>query len=214
MKLFNFHTHNKSESFGIINTFPEGEFSEGNTYSCGLHPWYIDDKYPKDIEKIELLAKNNIIAAIGEAGFDSKSTSDLELQKKIFRLHIEISEKYKKPLIIHCVKYFNELIVLKKEICPTQAWIIHGFRGKSQIVSELLKHNFYFSVSESLTKDRIKAEKFFQLIPANKIFFETDDSKYKIENIYNFAAIQYEMDLEELVLQINKNLASIGIWVG
>lgn len=214
MKLFNFHTHNKSEEYGIINISPGEDIIEGKIYSCGLHPWYIDSDYQEKTENIRQLAGENKIVAIGEAGFDPKSPADLNLQKDVFRKHVGISEKYNKVLIIHCVKYYNELIALKKEIKPAGAWIIHGFRGKIQTASELLKHGFYFSVSESLFIDRHKAEQFFKLIPFDKIFFETDDSNYLIENIYNFASIQYKISLEELVLQINRNLESIGIWVG
>lgn len=214
MKLFNFHTHNKSEGYGIINIFPGEDIIEGKKYSCGLHPWYIDNDYQEKIEKIDQLAGKNKIVAIGEAGFDPKSPAGFNLQKDIFRKHVDISEKHDKVLIIHCVKYYNELIALKKEIKPAGAWVIHGFRGKMQTASELLKHGFYFSVSESLFIDRHKAEQFFKLIPSDKIFFETDDSNYLIENIYNFASIQYKISLEELVLQINRNLESIGVWVG
>ena len=39
--------------------------------------------------------------ALGECGLDKITASDFELQKEVFKKQIQLSEKYKKPLIIH-----------------------------------------------------------------------------------------------------------------
>ena len=176
MKLFNFHTHNPNEDYGIINLFPDASSIEENKlYSIGLHPYYYSENYMQEIEKIQQKAQYPNIVAIGETGFDVKSKVSFEIQKEIFMKHVEISETYKKPLIIHCVKYYNELIEIKKAIKPTQIWVIHGFNAKVGLIKPLFNAGFYFSISVSLLKNQAKSKIFFDIVPCDKIFFETDD---------------------------------------
>jgi TatD DNase family protein len=211
MELFNFHTHNKSEGYGIINIFPDDEIVSGKRYSCGLHPWNYSENFEKDLSKIEILAKKNKLVAIGETGFDPKSPVNIKLQTKIFQKHVEISEKYNLPLIIHCVKFYNQLIKIKSQLNPENVWIIHGFNGKISIADELVKNGFYFSLSEIILKDIAKAESLLEIIPTENLFFETDDKNFDIESIYNFAAKQFSMSLSDLKKYLEINLKIMGI---
>jgi TatD DNase family protein len=211
MTLFNFHTHDKSKNYGIINIFPGDEIIAEKKYSCGLHPWNYSESYNKDLSIIEVLAKENKLVAIGETGFDPKSPVEIDLQTKIFLKHVEISEKYKLPLIIHCVKYFHVLTQLKNEIKPQQALIIHGFNSKISLLQNLVKAGFYFSVSGNLLKNTKKSAEFFAIAPINKIFIETDDSCEDINELYNFAATYLGLGIEDFAAQVNQNLKDIGI---
>jgi len=172
---FNLHTHKPNEKYGIINHQPELIFNDDKKYSTGIHPWDYSGNWKVDLLQVQELAKLSNIVAIGETGFDPKSPVSIEVQKDIFNEHIEISEETKKPIIIHCVKYFNELIQIKKEVKPKQAWIIHGFRAKISIAVNLIKHGFYFSLNESLLKDPDKVKGLFLTIGLRHLFFETDD---------------------------------------
>lgn len=55
-----------------------------------------------------------MVWAIGECGLDKYSQVDFDIQKQYFIKQIELSELTHKPLIIHCVKAYNELLNLKK----------------------------------------------------------------------------------------------------
>ncbi|MDD3860533.1 MAG: TatD family hydrolase [Bacteroidales bacterium] len=211
MKLFNFHTHNKSENYGIINIYPEENILFGKKYSCGLHPWHYSENYETALSQIELLAKEEKIVAVGETGFDPKSPVNIDMQSKIFVKHVEISEKYNLPLIIHCVKYYNELIKIKSQLKPQNIWILHGFNGKIDIAKKLVEQGFYFSISENILKDTKKAGSLLEIIPTDTIFFETDDKNYNIETIYKFVAENYSMTLSDLVKYIEINLKIMGI---
>jgi TatD DNase family protein len=211
MTLFNFHTHDKSESLGIINIFPSDEIIAGKRYSCGLHPWNYSENYDKDLSIIEVLANENKLVAIGETGFDPASKCDIEKQIKIFKEHVNLSEKFALPLIIHCVKYFHILPQIKNEIKPKQAWIIHGFNSKSSLLQNLVKAGFNFSVSGNLLKNGKKSAEFFATVPLHKIFIETDDSSENINELYNFAAEYSGLSVEDFVARINQNLKDIGI---
>ena len=82
---------------------------------------------------------------------------------------IEISENRELPLILHIVRAFPEIIALKKQLSPKQPWIIHGFRGKPQLASELLRHGFYLSIGEKYNPEAVA------VIPRDRLLLESDE---------------------------------------
>ena len=67
-------------------------------------------------------------------GSESLSRNEIiEAQTTLLTFHISISERLSKPLILHIVKAYPEIIALRKSLRPAQPWIIHGFRGKPQL---------------------------------------------------------------------------------
>ncbi len=211
MNFFNFHTHNSSENSGIINISEYGNFTEGKKYSVGLHPWYYDKNSIHKMDEIAKACENPLVVAIGETGFDKKSGLDLSVQTEIFEAHVALSEKLQKPLIIHCVKQFQHLIAEKKKLQPTQPWILHGFAGKLSQVMPLIDNGFYFSISHALLSKDKKSSKFFSFVPKDRIFFETDDQHFPVENVYKTATRWMNISLEELCEIIDKNLKSINL---
>ena len=194
---YDLHTHH----------FPErDEDSSHIFYSIGIHPWHIPkDNIEKELSLIEKCALLPGVKAIGECGLDKLCETDFELQKKVFSFHISISEKTGKPLIIHCVKSFDEIIFFKKKSQPAQAWIIHGFRGKPQQAKQLIRQGFYLSFGSNYNEQSI------QNIPIERIFFETDDSGCDIRTIYGNAAKVLNIPEKNLIRQIEENISSVFI---
>jgi TatD DNase family protein len=189
---YDLHTHH----------FPEGNGDICAIRSVGIHPWYISkDNIEEKLGLIEKYALSPQVQAIGECGLDKLCETDFELQKEVFLSHISISEKTGKPLIIHCVKAFDEIILFKKESRPTQTWIIHGFRGKPQQAKQLIEQGFYLSFGLHYNEQSL------QNIPIERVFFETDDSGCDIRTIYKNAASVLNISEEKLIRQIEKNIS-------
>ncbi|CAM1373297.1 TatD family hydrolase [Tenacibaculum xiamenense] len=215
MMFFDVHTHHfepQKNIVSIINQYPKDN-SIDSFFSVGIHPWYIPKseselKFEFDLLREKLKLKNCL--AIGECGLDKLSETNYEIQKKVFKKHVELSEHAKKPLIIHCVKAYNDIIVLKKQLKPQQAWILHGFNKSLQTAQDLVKNNIYISLGNALIKNR-KLQTVANEIDFSKILLETDNSEESISNIYNtFASIKNE-SIELVIKQINKNFNKIFI---
>ena len=209
MQKIDVHTHQrKSGTFiQILNIFAHDlPFSEGEGYfSTGLHPWHIGAvNHDECLFSIELASIQKNMLAVGECGLDRSITIDFALQEIYFRKQIEIAESHSKPLIIHCVRAFPELIKLKKEIKSTVPWIIHGFQGNQQTALQLLRHDFYFSVGEPLLSQSLKKE-ILSFIPFDRLFLETDDRETSIKLIYQLASQQLKIDVEMLTGIIFEN---------
>ena len=206
MQFFDIHTHNSTsdKEYSILDYGTR--YIADRTISVGIHPWYITGNWKEDFARItELINKDNI-AAIGECGIDKlRSRASIELQIEIFRAHAMLAEKAKKPLIIHCVKSVDEVVSLKKEISPTQAWIIHGFRGNCTQATQLTNAGFYISFGEKFNRESIIA------IPDEKLLIESDESPKNIIEIYRSIADARECSIDELQATVTRNIKNCGI---
>jgi TatD DNase family protein len=206
------HTHKQTGIHGqiaIFNRFPEiFQKKTGELYSCGIHPWYLE-KWESDAVILKQLAENKQLVAIGECGIDVNSVF-FKLQEDTFRYQIEISEQYNLPLIIHCVKAFNEIIRIRKALSITQPWIFHGYQASPEITSQLLKFkSVYFSFGEKLFNLKSKAVEVSQTIPLEQIFAETDESNLPIQDIYKQLATLRKIPEDVLIAQIERNYMSV-----
>lgn len=170
-----FHTHNPHATDAIINAEPGDTLDPKLTYSVGIHPWRISGN--DDVAELDRMARLDNVVAIGETGLDPLCGTDEELQLNLLRHHISLSEELHKPLILHIVKRYYRIMQLKKQLCPTQPWIIHGYRGKPQLTQQLLDHGFEFSIGERFNPDSLR------LIPSASLHYETDTSSLPIDTI-------------------------------
>ena len=204
-----FHTHSDRQATDIINlqtlhVTPELQAeSLPNPCSLGLHPWFVQETWETAWVNLADLAKLSQVVAIGECGLDRNIDLPLETQIAIFQRHIELAEELQKPLVIHCVKAFAELIALKKNTKSSIPWIIHGFNKKEEVFQQLLKHDFYFSFGAAILSDRSPVPQAIATIPQGRFLLETDDrNDICIEQIYDRAASLRHISLETLQTQL------------
>ena len=209
MDYIDIHTHGNSVAAkSVLNLFPEENLPEisGRLYSTGLHPWYIDiNDYNDKIEIVRNWAKNKSCIAIGETGLDKISKTNFDLQKTLFEKHIEIAEENDKPLIIHCVRAFDELIGIRKITGSKVPWIMHGYNSKPQIAERLINEGLILSFGKAMTHPGSNAEKILETISENSFFLETDDSPLSIQEIYSFAAKIRKISINTLAEMIQRN---------
>jgi TatD DNase family protein len=207
------HTHrSKSKSFiQILNTFAQDlPFTDVKClYSTGIHPWHLDIVNLEEcLHSIETASVQKNMIAIGECGLDRSTTINFATQERYFIKQIKIAEEYHKPLIIHSVQSFPDLIKIKKESRSSIPWIIHGFQGNQQTTTQLIRHDFYFSVGEPLLTNQTKRE-ILSILPSDRLFFETDDRETSINDVYLLAAQLLKTDTEALSVNIFENFIRV-----
>ncbi len=208
------HTHKINSSkdvISLVNIFPDDFYNiqKNIKYSIGIHPWYINEtKIKSELDIIRKSLKNENITAIGEIGLD-RSKPNFELQKKIFIQQAKFAQAVNKPIIIHCVKAYSELISIIKKHKLTVPKIIHAFNSSKETAEQLIKHGCYLSFGKILFDSSSKTSEIFADIPDDKIFFETDISDIKIEGIYGKAIETKRVKLEFLKEKIYNNYMGI-----
>ena len=212
MKYFNLHTHNFTNQetvLELVNQYPQEFDNSISYYSIGIHPWYIDEqRLEADLEIIESKLQETNCLALGECGLDKRIEIPLELQQKVFERQLLLAQKQNKPVVIHCVAAFQEVISTKKRLKITIPMIIHGFSKNIQVAKELIDNGFYISFGKYLLRNP-ELETIFLSIPNDRFFLETDTLDERIEEIYALAAQYKNNSIEELQEVINKNFKTV-----
>jgi TatD DNase family protein len=211
------HTHlqrPEKETIKVQNIFPgEGfaAFSGRNFYSVGLHPWHI--KTPEEnnemLQQVEEALEFDHVIFVGETGLDKRTDTDFEEQKRVFQAQAFMAEEIQKPLIIHCVKAYNEILEIHKKMNPKMTWIFHSYNGSVEITRQLANQNFLFSFGEILFLPGTKAIDSFKILPLHKIFFETDEYNGEVEQMYKQGARLKNIPEEEVAMAVWDNFNRI-----
>lgn len=208
MQFINLHTHsftNDTSVYEVVNQYP-WEFQESiPNYSIGIHPWYIDDnRVGRDLACIEeKLASINCIA-LGECGLDKRIEIPLEKQLEVFKDQLALVQKTNKPVILHCVAAYQEVIAVKKEMNVQNPMIIHGFSKNEQVAQSLLDNGFYLSFGKYLLRNP-ELESVFQKVPIDRFFLETDTIEETIAQVYEKASEMKNIPINELKQIVNNN---------
>lgn len=191
----------------------------GFIYSTvGIHPHDADD-YNSEIEKkLELLAKDKKVAAIGEIGLDYyRNLSPRDIQKEVFVKQLDLAEKLKKPVVIHCRDAYEDTINILKEHKNIKG-IMHSYSGSYE-TAKILMDRFYFSISGPVTfKNAVPLREMVSRIPIDRILVETDspyltpepfrgkrNEPCYVEYVARTVAAVKGMDYEEFVKTVNEN---------
>lgn len=211
MELYDVHTHqvfleDNDDPYHscILDVYPlefevAKESYQRHAFSCGIHPWYSEDS-DFQMQYLTEIAADPRIVAIGETGIDKLKGPSFEIQIPVFKNHVELAEKLRKPVIIHCVKAWDELIRIHQEMNPSQPWIIHGYRSNPELTKRLIKEGFLFSVGDKINIDSLV------LIPLESLFCETDEDEMDIRDVYMQASLALNMEFEEFADKIAQNV--------
>ena len=146
------HTHHERPD-AIVNAEVGDTLQPGITYSLGVHPWNAETWSDDTARRLAAQAADPRVLAIGEAGLDKLRGPSMEVQTHAFEAQARIADELGKPLIIHCVRAFNELMAIKRAMRPRVPWIVHGFRGKPQLARQLLDAGFHLSLGSRHNPD-------------------------------------------------------------
>ncbi|MCL9770082.1 TatD family hydrolase [Flavobacterium sp. HXWNR69] len=211
-KFINLHTHkfsNLPDVMEIVNQYPWEFDTSIPNYSIGIHPWYIDkNRLEADLKIIKQKLQLDECLALGECGLDKRIEIPLDLQISVFKKQLEIVKQTNKPIILHCVAAYDEVIAIKKEMKIENPMIIHGFSKNEQVAQTLLKNGFYLSFGKYLLRNP-DLEKVFTFAPKNQILLETDTIEESIYQVYDKAASIKEISLEEMKSIVFNNFSTI-----
>jgi len=210
MEFINLHTHSYTKDDSIlevVNQYP-WEFDEAiPQYSIGIHPWYIDgNRLKSDLKSIEEKLQLNECLALGECGLDKRIEIPFQKQITVFQSQIELVQNTSKPIILHCVASFQEVISIKKEMNIKNPMIIHGFSKNKQVAKSLLDNGFQLSFGKYLLRNPELSE-VFEYVSNDSFFLETDTIEETIKDVYQKASNIKNIKIEDLkeVVKVNFN---------
>jgi TatD DNase family protein len=199
------HTHSAAPVNGIFSVDVLMAHEErtpanikGILYTFGIHPWHLNENnHDMQLALARKRCSDPQIIAIGEAGFDRIKGPSMDLQRRTFEEQVEISEGLGKPLVVHCVRAWDELLREHKKLRPVMPWLVHGFRGKYDLAMQLISRGMYISFwFDFILKP--ESSELIRSLPPGRLFLETDGADVNIADIYNKVSNDLEISVEDL----------------
>lgn len=207
----NLHTHKTSgndDVFEVVNRYPYEDI-DVPYFSTGIHPWHIDmEKLQDHLDITEQRLQLPNCLALGEFGLDKRIEIPLQIQADVFEKQLLLAKRYQKPVILHCVAAYQEVIEINKRIAPGVPMIIHGFSKNRQVAKQLLDNGFYLSFGKYLLRNP-ELSAVFADVPEDRFFLETDSIEESITEVYAKAAEARNMNLEDLKDTISINFKTV-----
>jgi TatD DNase family protein len=144
--------------------------------SFGLHPWHLARR-SKDWEETLRTYLIETSGAVGETGLDLwMRGADSRLQKTILRTHLKLAAEFRRPITIHCLRAWSELLDLLPTVpIPECGFLLHSYSGPVRMVEKFMSFGAYFSFSGYfLNPDNVEKAKTFREIPQDRLLIETD----------------------------------------
>ncbi len=211
-KYFDIHTHKiySDQDVLFIRSYLIGTEAINAEYyfSVGCHPWYADNFSEDVFTLLQNACDNDNCLAIGEIGLDKLKGAPLEIQEEVFIKQVRFAQSLNKPVIIHSVRAYNEILRLRK-VYFSLPWIIHGFYGSKESAKQLINKGIYLSIGSKLLREKSRLREVLHYVPMNYIFFETDIWENSVKDIYFAAAEILSIDIEVLQQRIKDNFNKV-----
>ena len=144
--------------------------------SVGSHPDHADEVNEGVLEMYRRLAADHPkVKAIGEIGLDYYYEDiPREIQKRAFRMQLELARELKLPVIIHERDAHGDAFDIVREF-PDVRGVFHCFSGSREFARELVKRGWHIGFTGVVTfKNARKAVETAEWVPLDRLLLETD----------------------------------------
>lgn len=147
-------------------------------YTQGIHPHDAKLATEESYQIIISRAREPKMVAIGEIGLDYHyDNSPREIQKEVFKTHLQIAIDANKPVVIHSRDADEDTIEILKEYAPKlkQKGVIHSFTAGKELAQVALDLGLYLGFNGIITfKKADNVREIVELCPLERILLETD----------------------------------------
>lgn len=146
--------------------------------AVGIHPSDVKRMKDGDLEKIEQLANDPRVLAIGEIGLDYYWDKDEDVQKEqkdFFIKQIEIANKVNKPISIHCRDAYEECYEILKTHHVNKGGVMHCYSGSKEMAKQFIELGFVLGFGGTITfKNARRPREVMESISNKDYVLETD----------------------------------------
>lgn len=147
--------------------------------TAGIHPHDVKDINGTTYRELEKMLAHPKVLALGEIGLDYfKNYSPQDLQRRHFKLQIELARAAGKPIIVHSRDAKEDILSILSQHYPNggePAGIFHCFSGDEDMAQQALDMGFYISFAGPVTfKKAEPLRQVAKMVPADRLFVETD----------------------------------------
>lgn len=143
--------------------------------ALGIHPMFVANAKPEDLQALHTLLALESVAAIGEIGLDFFVPNyDAVQQEWYFCEQLQLAQAFNLPVILH-VRQAIDAVLKQLRRYPVRAGIAHAFNGSRQQAEAFINLGFKLGFGGAMTFDRaLKIRALAQQLPMDAIVLETD----------------------------------------
>ena len=144
--------------------------------SLGLHPWYVDERGPNWLARLEELVGAHPVG-VGEIGLDNAlETRNDASQEEVFLAQMDLAARYSRPVSIHCRKAFGRLAELLRALARRPPFMmLHAYTGSHEMVPVFEALGCHISFCASITRPaNRKARTACIRVSRERLLVETD----------------------------------------
>jgi TatD DNase family protein len=140
----------------------------------GVHPHDAKTVDAAVLDRLETLAGDPRVVAIGEMGLDYyRDLSPRHVQEKAFRDQIALANKKGLPVVVHDRDAHAKVMQILKEERVSRG-VLHCFSGDMGIAKQGLDLGLFLSFAGPITYNGTKAAEVISKMPADRLLVETD----------------------------------------
>ncbi|MHB2018862.1 MAG: TatD family hydrolase [Candidatus Xenobia bacterium] len=141
--------------------------------AVGVHPHSAQETTAEVLARLEALAGDARVVAIGETGLDYHyNFSPPEQQRASLAAHLELARRIGKPVILHCRNAEDDLLAALQ---GPLTGVVHCFTGPAQVALELVRRGFYIGITGIVSfKKADEVHETARVVPLERLLVETD----------------------------------------
>ena len=145
--------------------------------AVGVHPHDVKHMKPGDLEKLEELARDPKVVAIGEIGLDFHyDHSPRDVQRQRFQDQLQLARKLDMPVIIHDREAHGEVFdMIQASGVAESGCVMHCYSASAELALDYVRMGVYISLAGPVTYHNArKAREVAAAVPLEWLLIETD----------------------------------------
>ncbi len=198
--------------------------SEGMFGALGLHPLFMSQHRPDDIDQLMSALGEWHAVAVGEIGLDFyHDRSNQTAQVTLFEAQLHIAQTFKLPVILHVRKAHDQALAILRRIRPAGG-VVHAFSGSEQQAKQYIALGFCLGVGGAMTYDRAtRLRHTLSVLPLSSLVLESDapdmlpagvargerNSPLCLLTVAELLSDLHQCSIDEVAGQTTKNVVSV-----
>ncbi|MFA7299677.1 MAG: TatD family hydrolase [Sideroxydans sp.] len=141
----------------------------------GIHPMYVDDALPGDLDVLHDFLQQHKPVAVGEIGLDFFIDHyDRARQEHFFVEQLKLAREFELPVLLHIRRALDTILKHLRQQ-KVRGGIAHAFNGSRQQANEFIKLGFKLGFGGAMTYPRAtRLRELAATLPPESIVLETD----------------------------------------
>lgn len=143
--------------------------------TCGLHPMFLAEHAPGDLDALEAWIPEHAPVAIGECGLDYFVEGlDRDAQAHFFDGQLRLARRFDLPVIVHARRAVDAVIAALRRFDGVRG-VVHSFAGSPEQARQLWSMGILVGIGGPVTFERARRLRaLVATLPAGQLLLETD----------------------------------------